>query len=140
MIRGSGNYKSCPPKLIQKRMMDEPARQRPPLTCMLEPFPGLSKTVSLSLESKRFAYFVSALALFNLDHVSDAESRALEAKRLDVDHQLPLLHLLLAQIDELKGDLRAAETELRDCLKYAKDSLTGDLAKQEFARLDSAPN
>ena len=47
---------------------------------------------------------------------------------------------LLAQIDELKGDLRAAETELHDCLKYAKDSLTGDKAKQELARLDSAPN
>jgi hypothetical protein len=99
-----------------------------------------NRALSLSLESKRFAYFVSALALFNLDKVSDAESRALEAKRLDVDHQLPPVHLLLAQIDELKGDLRAAETELRDCLKYAKDSLAGDIAKQELARLDSAPN
>jgi tetratricopeptide (TPR) repeat protein len=99
-----------------------------------------NRALSLSLESKRFAYFVSALALFNLDKVSDAESRALEAKRLDVDHQLPPVHLLLAQIDELKGDLQAAETELRDCLKYAKDSLAGDMAKQELARLDSAPN
>jgi tetratricopeptide (TPR) repeat protein len=230
-------------EIDQKRIMDEPVRQRPPLTCIFEPFPGLSKTVSvhslqvpekvqneyeractalrskklaesekhlrkavqyspdafgwvmlgkileeterwdearnaciegvvhdpsywpaqiclaeidartqrwkasldesdravsLSLESKRFAYFVSALALFNLDQVSEAESRALEAKRLDVDHQLPPLHLLLAQIDELKGDLRAAETELHDCLKYAKDSLAGDMAKQELARLDSA--
>jgi hypothetical protein len=232
-------------EIDQKGMMDEPVRQRPPLTCILEPFPGLSKTVSvhslqvpekvqneyeracialkskklaesekhlrkavqyfpdafgwvmlgkileaterwdearnactegvvhdpsywpaqiclaeidaraqrwkasldesdravsLSLESKRFAYFVGAFALFNLDQVSDAESRALEAKRLDVDHQLPPLHLLLAHIDELKGDLRAAETELRDCLKYARDSLARDMAKQELARLDSAPN
>lgn len=104
---------------------------------------GLSResdrAVSLSLESKKFAYFVSALVLFDLDRVNDAESRALEAKSLDVDHQLPPLHLLLAQIDELKGDLRAAETELRDCLKYAKDSSVGDMAKHELARLDSAP-
>ena len=99
-----------------------------------------NRAVSLSQESKRFAYFVSALALFNLDKVSDAESRALEAKRLDADHQLTPLHLLLAQIDELKGDLRAAETELHDCLKYAKDSLAGDMAKQELARLGDAPN
>lgn len=99
-----------------------------------------NRAVSLSLESKRFAYFVSALALYNLDKMSDAESRAIEAKRLDVDHQLTPLHLLLAQIDELKGDLRSAETELRDCLKYAKDPRTGDLAKQELARLDKAPN
>ena len=99
-----------------------------------------NRAVSLSLESKRFAYFVSALALFNLDKLSDAESRALEAKRLDVDHQLTPVHLLLAQIDEFKGDLRAAETELHDCLKYAKDSLTSDAAKQELARLDIAPN
>jgi len=99
-----------------------------------------NRAVSLSQESKRFAYFVSALALFNLNQVSDAESRALEAKKLDVDHQLTPLHLLLAQIDELKGDLRAAETELHDCLKYTKDSLTGNLAKQELARLGTAPN
>lgn len=99
-----------------------------------------NRALSLSLESKRFAYFVSALALFNLGKVSEAESRALDAKRLDADHQLPPLHILLAQIDELKGDLRAAEAELRDCLKYTKDSLTGDIAKQELARLDSAPN
>ena len=99
-----------------------------------------NRAASLSQESNRLAYFVSALALFNLDKVNDAESRALEAKRLDVDHQLTPLHLLLARIDELKGDLRAAETELHDCLKYAKDSLTGDMAKQELARLDSAPN
>src|ERR1700741_2045596 len=31
----------------QRDMMDERVRQRPPLTCMLEPFPGLSKTVSV---------------------------------------------------------------------------------------------
>jgi hypothetical protein len=232
-------------KVNQTGMMEEPVRHRPPLTCMLEPFPGLSKTVSvqslqvpekvqneyekactalrskklaesekhlrkavqyspdafgwvmlgkiletrgqwdearnactegvvhdpsywpaqiclaeidaqkqrwkasldesnravsLSVESKRFAYFVSAVALFNLDKVSDAESRALEAKGLDVDHQLTSLHLLLAQIDELKGNLRAAETELHDCLRYAKDPQTGDMAKQELTRLDNAPN
>jgi predicted Zn-dependent protease len=99
-----------------------------------------NRALSLSLDSKRVAYFLSALALFNLDKVGDAESRALEAEKLDGDHQLPPLRLLLAQIDELKGDLRAAQTELRDCLRYAKDSLAGNMAKQELARLGSAPN
>jgi tetratricopeptide (TPR) repeat protein len=99
-----------------------------------------NRAVSLNQESKRFAYYISALALFNLNKVSDAESRALEAERLDRDHLLPPLQLLLARIKEFKGDLQAAKTELRDCLKYGKNSPAGNMAKQELARLGSGPN
>lgn len=99
-----------------------------------------NRAVSLSVESKRFAYYISALALFSLDQMSEAESRAREAEKLDGDHQLPPLRLLLAQIEEVKGDLRAAEMHLRDCLRYGKNSLAGDMAKQELARLGTGPN
>src|SRR5580700_1949852 len=34
-------------EIDQRGMMDERVRQRPPLTCTLEPLPGLSKTVSV---------------------------------------------------------------------------------------------
>jgi predicted Zn-dependent protease len=99
-----------------------------------------NRAVSLSVESKRFAYYISAIALFNLNQIGDAESRALEAEKLDGDHQLPPLRLVLARIEEVKGDLRAAKTHLRECLRYAKDSLAGDMAKQELARLGAGPN
>ena len=99
-----------------------------------------NRALSMNLDSKRAAYYISAIALFNLNQISDAESRALEAEKLDGDHQLPGLRLLLAKIDVLKGDLRAAQTQLRDCLKYAKGSLEGNLAKQELAQLASGPD
>lgn len=98
-----------------------------------------NRTVSLNLGSKKVAYYVSAIALFNLDKVGDAESRALEAEQLDRDHQMPPLQLLLAKIDERKGDISGAVTHLRECQKYAKDSLQADLAKKELARLEPKP-
>jgi hypothetical protein len=82
---------------------------------------------------------MSVLALFNLHQMGDAESRAIEAQHLDRDHKIPLIRLLLAQIDEVKGDWSAAVTQLRDCLKYANNSLSGKLAKQELARLGGGP-
>lgn len=99
-----------------------------------------NRALSLNVDSKRFAYYLSAIALVNLDKVGDAESRALEAERLDSDHQLPPLRLVLARIDEVKGDRPGAVTQLRECFKYAKNSPAGDLAKQELSRLGSEPN
>jgi tetratricopeptide (TPR) repeat protein len=94
-------------------------------------------TMSLNPESKRFADYFSAVALLNLDRVAEAETRALEAEQLDRDHQLPPLHLLIARIDEAKGDSPDAMTQLRDFLKSAKDSPDADLAKKELTRLES---
>jgi tetratricopeptide (TPR) repeat protein len=99
-----------------------------------------NRAVSLNLESRRFAYYISAIALFNLHQTRDAESRALEAEKLDGDHQLPALRLVLAWIDEAKGDLRAAETQLRDCLRYGENSIAGNLARQKLAQLGSGQN
>lgn len=97
------------------------------------------RAVSLNLESKRLAYYVSAVALFNLDNLHDAESRALEAVRLDRDHQVLDLQLLVAKIDEVKGDISGAVTQLHEYLKYVKDSAEAELAKKELARLESKP-
>jgi tetratricopeptide (TPR) repeat protein len=98
------------------------------------------RALSLSPDCKRIAYYISAVALYNLNHVQEAESRALEAERLDGAHEILPLRLLLAQINEVKGDWHAAVAQLRDCLTYANKSLEGKLAKQELARLGSVPN
>jgi hypothetical protein len=93
------------------------------------------RAVSLSPDSKRAAYYISAVALCNLNNMQDAESRALEAEQLDRAHEVLPLRLLLAQIDEVKGDWQGAVAQLRDCLTYASKSPEGKLAKQELARL-----
>jgi predicted Zn-dependent protease len=63
-----------------------------------------NRALSLSQDSRRYAYYLSAFALFNLQQINDAESRALEAAKLDGDHQLPAVGLLLARIHWLTGD------------------------------------
>jgi lipopolysaccharide biosynthesis regulator YciM len=93
--------------------------------------------MSLNPESKRFADYFSAVALLNLNHVAEAETRALEAAQLDRDHQLPPLQLLIARIDEAKGDDPDAMMQLRDFLKSAKESPEADSAKEELTRLES---
>jgi tetratricopeptide (TPR) repeat protein len=70
-----------------------------------------NRAVSLSQESKKFAYYISAFALLNLEQASDAESRALEAAKLDGDHQLPGLGLLLVRIHQVKGYITDLEVD-----------------------------
>jgi tetratricopeptide (TPR) repeat protein len=74
------------------------------------------RAVSLNPDSKRVAYYISAVALYHLNNIGEAESRALEVEQLDGAHHVLPLRLLLAQIDEAKGDWQAAVTQLRDCL------------------------
>lgn len=99
-----------------------------------------NRAVSLSQESKRFAYYIGAIALFNLNKRSDAESRALEAERLDGAHEVLPLRLLLAQFAEVRGDLQGAANQLRDCVSNGNNSPEGKSAKLELARLGIGPN
>jgi Tetratricopeptide repeat len=92
--------------------------------------------LSLHPQTKTFADYYSAIALFNLNKVADAESRAREGEQLDHDHAVPPLEFLLAQIAEVKGDIAGAVTKLREYLKYAKDDPQTGLAKQQLARLE----
>jgi tetratricopeptide (TPR) repeat protein len=93
--------------------------------------------MSLNPESKRLADYFSAVALYNLGRLAEAESRALEAERLDRGHELPHMELLIAKIEEFKGDSPNAIAQLREYLKYAKDSPQTESAKKELARLES---
>lgn len=93
--------------------------------------------MSLNPESKRFADYFSAVALYNLDRLAEAESRALEAEQLDRGHELPRMELLVARIEESKGDSANAIAQLREYLKYAKDSPQTESAKKDLARLES---
>jgi predicted Zn-dependent protease len=98
------------------------------------------RAVALQPGCKNYAYFFDAIALLHLNQLPLAEQRAVEAERLDRDHQQPSLQLLLADIYGAKGDDSAEANHLREFLKYAKDSPDIDHAKQELARLESGQN
>jgi tetratricopeptide (TPR) repeat protein len=93
--------------------------------------------VSLHPESKLFADYFSAVALFNLRELPQAEVRAREAEQMDRNHALPPLQYLVAEIDEAKGDTPAAITQLREYLKYATDPDESDRAKKDLERLET---
>ena len=93
--------------------------------------------MSLNPESKRIADYFSAIALYNLDRLAEAEARALEAEQLDKDHELPPVELLVARIEESKGDSPDAIAQLRRYLEYAKDSPQTESAKKDLARLEN---
>ena len=69
-------------------------------------FTGLA--LALDPEGDPYAYFFRAIALFNLDDLSGAESSALRAAQIDKDHHQPLIQYLLSQIYEAKDDSASA--------------------------------
>jgi predicted Zn-dependent protease len=95
------------------------------------------RAMQLSPDSRTFGLFLDAIALLHLDEDPLAEQRALEAARLDREHRQPMLQLILAEIYANEGDGADEATELREFLKYVKDSPDVDHAKQELARLEA---
>ena len=90
---------------------------------------------ALALDRSAFpqAFYVNALANFNLNNVLPAEQSALQAERLDAAHRLPKIHLILASISLSRNDLVGSIEQLRNYLKYGP---RGAIALQEY---DGAP-
>ncbi|HLJ28909.1 MAG TPA: tetratricopeptide repeat protein [Candidatus Angelobacter sp.] len=65
------------------------------------------------------AYYYNALAYLHLNQLSSAETSARRGVEDTRKHEQPLLHLLLAQIYEKKGDRSSEVVELRAYLKLA---------------------
>jgi len=78
-----------------------------------------SRALELDSSNDAHAYFFRAIAYFNLNLLSDAESSALKAEGIDREHYEPLLQLLLAQIYSAKNDSAEAASHLREYLKLA---------------------
>jgi tetratricopeptide (TPR) repeat protein len=75
---------------------------------------------ALDLEPAAFpeAYYVNALANFNLKNAAQAEKSALRAELMDSTHRFPRLHLILASIFAGKDDIAGSIEELRKYIKY----------------------
>jgi tetratricopeptide (TPR) repeat protein len=75
---------------------------------------------ALGLDPAAFpeAYYLNALANFNLKNLILAETSARQAERLDSTHRFSKLHLILASICLGKNDIVLSIDELRKYLKY----------------------
>jgi tetratricopeptide (TPR) repeat protein len=72
------------------------------------------------------AFFLNAVANYNLHHVDIAEQSARKAEKLDPRHQIPQVSHLLGVILADRHDYAAAAGALRDYLKFAPQA--GDAA------------
>jgi tetratricopeptide (TPR) repeat protein len=82
------------------------------------------------------AYSYSALASFNLHHLTEAEKSASKAAEIDKSNADPRVHFRLAQIYEAKGDRSDEVAQLREYLKYATDPNDQTMVKQYLSQLD----
>jgi tetratricopeptide (TPR) repeat protein len=77
------------------------------------------------------AYYLNALASFNLKNLVLAEKSARQAELLDSTHRFPKLHLILASICADRNDIVCSIDELRQYIKYGP---RGELAVQKYER------
>jgi predicted Zn-dependent protease len=93
--------------------------------------------LGLRSEGDSYAYYYRAMAYLHLNNLVEAKKSALQAEEIDVNHDDPSLHLLLAQIYEREGDDANAIAQLQQFLKHSSDRHQEDIAKQFLAKLES---
>ena len=91
---------------------------------------------ALSLDPVNFpdAYYLNALANYNLKNWGQALKRAEQTIRRDSDHQYPKAHLILANIYSLKKDPVNARSEMMKYLKYAPNAPDAQLVRARLNR------
>lgn len=86
------------------------------------------------------AYFLNAIANYNMQSFDSAERSARRAEELDSQHHWPRIQLLMAMLLEHKGDMAGAATELRSYLKLAPQAEDASDVQKQLAELEkSAP-
>jgi tetratricopeptide (TPR) repeat protein len=99
---------------------------------------NLSETaLGLKSEGDAYAYYYRAMAYLHSNKLVEAKKSALQAAEMDVNHDVPSLYLVLAQIYEREGDNPNAIAQLQQFLKHPTDRHQEDIAKQLLANLDS---
>ena len=96
-----------------------------------------ARAIELDASSNAVAYEYHAAALLNLRDLAAAEKSAVRAVQIDFKHSEPRALFVLAQIYEAKGDTASEAAELREYLKYAKDSSDIVFVKQALEELES---
>ncbi len=98
-----------------------------------------NKAISLDPATFPEAYFLSGLASYNLNNLDLAEKRARQAARLDRQHRIPRIHLLIAAILAQRNDKAGAMAEMRNYLKFAPKAEDADAVRARLERMKSDP-
>jgi len=98
-----------------------------------------SANMALGVQSEgdSYGYYYRAMASLHLDDPVEAKKSALRALELDVNHNEPLLHFLLAKIYEREGDSASAIAQLQEFLKHPTGRQQEDAGRQLLAKLES---
>ena len=95
---------------------------------------------AIALDPINFAgsYFFNSVANFNLGHIDVAETSARKAMKMDQQHRLPQIQLLLGRILMVKKDFTGAITNLKDYLARSPNASDADLIRRQLATLQQA--
>lgn len=93
--------------------------------------------LGLKAEGDAYGYYYRAMAHLYMNNPVEAKKSALQAVEIDVNHDEPLLCLLLARIYEREGDSANAIAQLQQFLKHPTDRQQERAAKQFLAKLES---
>jgi len=95
------------------------------------------RALGLDPVNNYYALYYSATAAFHANRLADAETKALDAVKLDTWNQLPQLHLLLARIYAAKGDAREEAAQLHRYLKLSPNAPESAEAKNLLAQVET---
>lgn len=81
-------------------------------------------------------FYFTAGSQFHFQQLGQAEMSAEAALKLDIRHQIPELHYLMARIFRAKGDFRNEAIQLREYLKLASNTANAADAKTLLAQIE----
>jgi tetratricopeptide (TPR) repeat protein len=95
------------------------------------------RALALNAYEYPIAYLLDAAANYNLHNYDRAEKSARTGQRLDSQHLLPRLDLILANLLVQRGDYAGAAEQLRSFLNHAPSGAEADEARDMLARTES---
>lgn len=98
-----------------------------------------NRTLQLDPYDYPQAYFLNAVADFNMHNMDAAEKSAREAEKLDTRGRIPGIRRLLSAILLNRHDYAQAADQMRGYLRYAPESAATDEVRAQLFAIESAP-
>lgn len=95
------------------------------------------RALALNAYQYPVAYYFNAVANYNLHKLDVAERNARTAQRLDSQHHIPKIHLVLANILLRRNDFAGAAEQLRSFLKYVPSGEDATMARELLGQTES---
>ena len=95
------------------------------------------RALALNAYEYPIAYLLDAAANYNLHNYDRAEKSARTGQRLDSQHRLPRIDLILANLLMQRGDYAGAAEQLRSFLNHEPSGAEADAARDMLTRTES---